>query len=320
MPGLQPWYKLKVSMTALSNFPIFTPVSLSHKDAIRELARRFPPYSDFNFTSLFSWDIEGVSAVALLHGNLVLRLSDYVSGSPVLSFLGIHMLPETLDTLFDYCRSAPIEPRLQLIGQTVVDSLPPSAADKLTIVEDRDSYDYILSIQELCDFKTSQYGTKKRMYNRLVREHQGRIVCRPLNLSSDTLVRELHDVFEAWQKSQNKTAEDVRSELGAFERCLDHVEDLGVQAYGTYLDGRIIAFTLYEILPGNMAMGHFLKADANIDGVFMHLLHNFAKYLATKGVTLINIEQDLGIEGLRRSKESYHPVKFLKKYTISQKM
>jgi hypothetical protein len=35
-----------------------------------------------------------------------------------------------------------------------------------------------------------------------------------------------------------------------------------------------------------------------------------------KSIKRVNREQDLGDAGLRRSKESYHPVEFLKKFRV----
>ena len=48
-------------------------------------------------------------------------------------------------------------------------------------------------------------------------------------------------------------------------------------------------------------------------------LYATALHLEKRGVKYFNIEQDLGIDGLRKWKTSYQPVFFLKKYKITPK-
>lgn len=46
------------------------------------------------------------------------------------------------------------------------------------------------------------------------------------------------------------------------------------------------------------------------------LVNEYAKCFVTPDVRYINREEDVGDEGMRRSKESYHPVRLLEKYLV----
>jgi uncharacterized protein len=122
-----------------------------------------------------------------------------------------------------------------------------------------------------------------------------------------------------WQKSRSKSDDDVRQEFVALRRDLQHAKQLGIQSYGTYLDGKLVAFNIFEITHDRLAMVHFDKANVNFEGVFEHLKQNFAKHLASLEIKHINYQQDVGIEGLKKAKNSWQPIGFLKKYTISPK-
>ena len=63
---------------------------------------------------------------------------------------------------------------------------------------------------------------------------------------------------------------------------------------------------------------HFEKADiANFPGIGSFLNQQVANVLASRGIQYINIEQDLGIAGLRMSKRSYDPCGYLRKFSVS---
>ena len=50
-----------------------------------------------------------------------------------------------------------------------------------------------------------------------------------------------------------------------------------------------------------------------------HAINNFFLKSCCADAIYVNREQDLGIEGLRRAKESYKPVRMIKKSVIYQK-
>jgi hypothetical protein len=60
-----------------------------------------------------------------------------------------------------------------------------------------------------------------------------------------------------------------------------------------------------------------MKGDTNYKGVYSFLVSESARQLLKKGKKYTNIEQDLGLPGLRQAKRSYAPAVMLKKYTIT---
>ena len=61
---------------------------------------------------------------------------------------------------------------------------------------------------------------------------------------------------------------------------------------------------------------HFEKAQLDIDGAYTAINCEFARYLRDRYPNLryLNREDDMGMEGLRQAKLSYHPVMLLEKY------
>ena len=82
------------------------------------------------------------------------------------------------------------------------------------------------------------------------------------------------------------------------------------------IQGNISAVALAQRLNPDTLVMHVLKADHNVGGLYQVMLQEFLTHEAGS-FNYVNLEQDLGIEGLRKSKQSYHPVEMVKKYILS---
>jgi hypothetical protein len=63
-------------------FPRFKMLELKDQGAVEAFTCRFEPYSDLNFTSLWSWDVAEEVEWSVLNGNLIVRLPNYGTEGP----------------------------------------------------------------------------------------------------------------------------------------------------------------------------------------------------------------------------------------------
>ena len=61
---------------------------------------------------------------------------------------------------------------------------------------------------------------------------------------------------------------------------------------------------------------HFEKARENVDGAYTAINQQFASYLREKHpeIRYLDREDDMGLDGLRKAKLSYCPVRLIEKY------
>lgn len=109
------------------------------------------------------------------------------------------------------------------------------------------------------------------------------------------------------------------NEVMGIHEILKNCSSLGVRMAGVYIDGNLEAFTIgtFNELE-NMAVIHIEKANPEIRGLYQFinqqfLIHEFPQ------AALVNREDDVGMEGLRKAKMSYNPTGFARKYMVRER-
>ncbi len=82
------------------------------------------------------------------------------------------------------------------------------------------------------------------------------------------------------------------------------------------VDGKVVGFSVGEIMSSGNAVVMIEKADVAYDGVYSFLAHEFAERNFAN-CEFINRQEDMGLEGLRKSKLSYYPAFMLDKYVLT---
>ncbi len=297
----------------LPKFPKFKKLELSDKANIEKITDQYLPFSDFNFISMWSWDIKEEMMVSTINNGLAVMFTDYITSEPFYSFLGGHDNSKTAGALINFSIENDLKPKLNLVPEAAVKGL---RKVDFRVEEDIDNFDYIFDVKKLAAYSGGAFADKRTMVNNFLRKYPKHEV-RLLNLKQTDAKKELIDLNECWLK--NKIKEDqnfkIKNEFTATRRFLEaNFDDL--ICVGIFVDSKIVGYSIFQTLPQNYATCHFSKADISIDGVYEFLMKESAKILSEHKVELLNYEQDLGLPGLRYSKNSFRPVKFLKKYSL----
>ncbi|MCB9810922.1 MAG: DUF2156 domain-containing protein [Candidatus Nomurabacteria bacterium] len=291
---------------------------MSDKPEIDSYTNRYKPYSDFNFTSLWSWSINNERQVSVLNGNLVVYFTDYETNYPFLSFLGTNSTENTIVALINWAKAEGLSSTLSLVPQEVVDQLPVDT--EFLIEEDIDNFDYIFDVSELSYLEGRKYKTKKHL-SRIFLNNNPDAVFEVFRYDDIGDVNRLLLLVEDWEKnkiSNGKSDAKLQEKIG-LKRLVDTLRrDENIVISTLTLDGKIRAFSIDEILVAGYATSHFVKADITYRGIYEFMNEKIAEYLHKNSVVYWNWEQDLGVKGLRSNKLSYRPVDFLKKYKIMQ--
>lgn len=194
----------------------------------------------------------------------------------------------------------------------------PGFEEEFRIEDSRDNYDYIYDADKLKTLSGKAYHKKKNHLNSFLKNYAGRYEYKTLNCSN---VEEIKDFHNRWL--DNRNFEDkhgsIRSEENGIHRLFQYCGLFDFSIGGVYVDDKLEAYTIGSYAKEiSCAYIHIEKANINIPGLYnfinqQFLLHSFPD------AKIVNREDDLGQEGLRKAKLSYQPIKLENKYHIFQK-
>ena len=107
----------------------------------------------------------------------------------------------------------------------------------------------------------------------------------------------------------------LQEELDMTREVLTHYKEYGMDGILLRIGDRIAAFACGEIIGDTLSV-HIEKADTRIAGSYQRIVSAFASRYDPVLVPHLNREDDMGEEGLRTSKLSYHPTAILDKWRI----
>jgi len=224
--------------------------------------------------------------------------------------IGIGEKPEAVEHLMSLLSEHFAAPRVCRVGKAFAEQQVDTA--RYRVSRDPDNDDYVYLTENLINLPGNKYHRKKNHVNRFkksysfeYRELDKDLVCQCLELQESWC--EVRDCGE----NPALLAEDM-----AVYEALKHHDELAFQGGAILIDSKVEAFSLGEMLNADTAVIHIEKANPDISGLYAVINQMFCQE-AFADAKFINREQDLGIEGLRKAKQSYYPDHMVEKFTVT---
>ncbi len=292
----------------IPEFPKFVPLEIGQRGEIAEhLAVTPRDTCELSIGNLFIWEEFDRPQVTVINGNVCVLITPPNEPPYFLEPFGALRIKETVDLCLQHAG------RVSRASEMFVALLPPGAFKTEPL---RNQFDYIYETKNLAELKGKRFDGKRNHIKKFQLNNPGREY-RPLSAADKD---EALALFERWfaERSESKYYPRLAytSQKGAVTEAFKNYGALGFFGGALLVDKKLRGFTLGSPVNPEMISVHFLYGDPELPGITPTLLWEACNKTYTS-FAYADLEQDLGIPGLRTMKLSYQPLKLEQKFEIT---
>lgn len=188
---------------------------------------------------------------------------------------------------------------------------------QFTCEYNRDEADYVYETEKLATLSGKKLHSKRNHINKFKQVYDGRWEYEKL---TEDQVEDCFQMAMRW-RNENECEEDEEKnqEMCVTMNSLRLLKELCLIGGVLKIDGEIVAFTIGEAVNDDTFVVHIEKAFAEVDGAYTMINQQFVEHELLGKYQYVNREDDVGMEGLRKAKMSYHPVFMIEKGYVTLK-
>lgn len=297
-------------------------IEITDKNLFDQYFQKYPPVSsEFTFTNLFMWRNYYNILFLEFEEHLILYSNDYLKNrrQPIKSdskdyfyfFPPIGSSPaEIIIKLFEEFKNIEVHRVPEEICTKLIENEKFTKL-KLDCLEDRNNWDYVYNKEEILNLAGNKYRQNRRWLNKFLSNYEY-----DFQIITKDLISKCKELQLEWCVMRACTEdESLEAEQEAIYEALNNFDSLGYSGGLICVEDKCAAYTFGEMLNEETLVIHIEKAHSEFDGAYQAVNNFFLKNCCTEAI-YVNREQDLGLEGLRRAKESYKPIQMVKKNII----
>ena len=289
-------------------FPDFNKLTIEAFSLISSqlfLARR--RISELALANLFVWEDFDRPQYTFINNNLCLLISPPNEKPYFLEPFTQHELFNTVDTCLQHSG------RISRASGDLICQLP---RRNFHLSPLRSEFDYLYLTKDLAELKGKKFDGKRNHIKRFTRRFPNYFFI-PLE---NKYKKEAMELFDRWFDVRKESRYFPKlayiAQKNALLKAFSNFEKLKLMGGTILAEKTIKGFIIGSKLNDETVSAHFMYVDPEFDGVTQTLLWKACQEFFST-FTYINLEQDLGIPGLRTAKLSYHPLKLEKKFEIN---
>lgn len=189
--------------------------------------------------------------------------------------------------------------------------------DKLTISHSEPAYnddfsDYLYDAVMLRSLAGRRYSKKRNHYNQFVRAYPD---YEYKSLDESDYAECIKASLE-WTRRKGADPENAdESDHLVIKGVLENFGSIGVKGGTIRIGGRLAAFAIGVKGKNGICYIHFEKGDTDYEGIYA-AINKLVLENEFPDAAFVDREEDLGLENLRKAKQSYYPVEMIKKYSV----
>jgi hypothetical protein len=293
----------------IPEYPKFKPLELSDRAGFEKRLSEHPVRAcELAFTNLYIWKDFDNPRITTIGENICVLLEPPNESKYFLEPLGDYRLDETVETCLDETG------RISRASREFISRI---RRDKFEVKMMRDQHDYIYRVEELAELSGRRYDGKRNHINAFRKRCPDyKIIDLDGSFKSESI-----DIYDRWSRSKDGSFESelaVECQRKALENAFDAYRDLDILGSGIVVEGELKAFMLASRQCHNTVCTPLSYHTNEIQGLSHTLLWETCRGLFS-GFEYVNMEQDLGIAGLRKYKKSYYPYRMEEKFDVRRR-
>jgi hypothetical protein len=291
----------------LPEYPKFKSLELDDLILVSQRLDKNPrKICELALANLLIWRDFDHPKVTLINDNLCLLVSPPNESPYFLESLGHKKILETVEICLK---------DIGKISRATEDFVSNLSSQKYRITCLRNHFDYVYSTKILAELKGKKFDGKRNH----IKKFQKRFPEYKFIPLDPGMRREALDLFEAWfairKESRFFPKLAYTSQKAAVEKAFTFFTRLNLIGGALFVENSMKGFILGSPQNAETLSVHFSYGHPGLQGTFQILLWEACNKLFSN-FKYINLEQDLGIPGLRKAKLSYYPLRLEKKYEI----